>query len=237
MKTKILAGLFLMLAASAVPVRAEDNSSQAAARAALLKKLIELDHAQPRPQSNWDTGAATNLPESTNRAVAPAATNAVEFPVVPVAIKPAPEPKPITPPGAVPVKPIDLAPTPTNPPSTTVAIPTPAPPPPKVVPAAAASTNSPPPAVAPSVPPTPAPAKPKEDRAPTENRPTPARVPAHPGADLVTFTGATYHNVQVERVETNAIIISYVPAGGGTAMTRVYFEELAPAVRQQFEKK
>ncbi len=58
-----------------------------------------------------------------------------------------------------------------------------------------------------------------------------------PFADLVTIAGTTYRNARVERVETNAIVISYVPVHGGLAMTRVYFNELSDEMRQQYEKK
>ena len=60
---------------------------------------------------------------------------------------------------------------------------------------------------------------------------------ATPGFNLVTLIGAVYRNVQVERVETNAVVISYIPARGGMAMTRIYFDELSAEDRQQYEKK
>jgi hypothetical protein len=36
---------------------------------------------------------------------------------------------------------------------------------------------------------------------------------------------------------SDGIIISYTPAGGGSAMTRVNFEDLSPELRQRYEKK
>ena len=43
-KTKIVLGLCVLLGASFISVRAADNPAQAAARAALVQKLNELDH-------------------------------------------------------------------------------------------------------------------------------------------------------------------------------------------------
>jgi cyclophilin family peptidyl-prolyl cis-trans isomerase len=60
---------------------------------------------------------------------------------------------------------------------------------------------------------------------------------ARPAAQLVTTTGSIYKNVEVERVMSDGIIISYTPAGGGSAMTRVNFEDLSPELRQRYEKK
>ena len=46
MKTKIVLGLFILLGAGFISARAADNPPQAAARAALLQKLNELDRPQ-----------------------------------------------------------------------------------------------------------------------------------------------------------------------------------------------
>ncbi len=61
--------------------------------------------------------------------------------------------------------------------------------------------------------------------------------PARPASELVTTSGSTYQNVEVERVMSDAIIISYTPVGGGWAMTKVYFSDLSPEMRQRYEKK
>jgi hypothetical protein len=203
MKTKIKIVLLVALAASFISVRAEDNPSQAAARAALVKKLFDLDRSQPQTSSNWDSGVVATRPAPfTNQIAKPVVTNTPP-PVVAVAIQPAPAPTNKIPPAVAPVK---------------------------TVPAAARST----PRLA-VVPITPPPAPPKPNTNQIKLLMTSA--PALPDSALVTTTGAIYHNAQVERVETNALIISYVPAGGGTAMTRVYFEDLPADVRARYEKK
>jgi hypothetical protein len=57
-----------------------------------------------------------------------------------------------------------------------------------------------------------------------------------PANELVTTTGLIYKNVQVERVKEDGIIISYTPAHGGWATTKVYFQDLPAKIRQQYEK-
>ncbi|HTY86565.1 MAG TPA: hypothetical protein VMB80_03795 [Candidatus Acidoferrum sp.] len=57
------------------------------------------------------------------------------------------------------------------------------------------------------------------------------------GFELATATGAHYKNVQVEKLEPDGVIISYTPAQGGMAMTKVYFSELSDEARQKFVKK
>jgi hypothetical protein len=59
---------------------------------------------------------------------------------------------------------------------------------------------------------------------------------ARPATELVTTTGSIYKNVEVERVMPDGIIISYTPAGGGWAMTKVNFGNLSPEMRQRYEK-
>ena len=54
---------------------------------------------------------------------------------------------------------------------------------------------------------------------------------------LETATGARYEGVQVEKIESDGVIISYVPSQGGMAMTKVYFDELSNDVRQKFMTK
>ena len=53
MKTRILLGLCVFLGAGFISVRAADNPAQAAARAALVQKLNELDH--PRTPQTLQT--------------------------------------------------------------------------------------------------------------------------------------------------------------------------------------
>jgi hypothetical protein len=57
-----------------------------------------------------------------------------------------------------------------------------------------------------------------------------------PANELVTTTGTTYQNVEVQKVTSDAILISYTPAQGGWAMARVHFRDLPPEIRQQYTK-
>ncbi|HEV2437667.1 MAG TPA: hypothetical protein VG077_16860, partial [Verrucomicrobiae bacterium] len=71
---------------------------------------------------------------------------------------------------------------------------------------------------------------------PTPPWPSGSPGPARPANELVTTTGAIYRNVEVQKVLADAIVISYTPAHGDWAMTRVYFRDLPPEIRQQYEK-
>jgi hypothetical protein len=201
MKNKILAGLLVCFTTGFVCAFAEDNPAQAAARAALMKKLFEPDHPQPPPATNWDS--ATVLPPAnfpnTKPQIKTAATNTAPPAIAATPFKPAPAPTNPIPPQAAPPKPASAVP---------------------------AASGSKPALAVPAALSVPPPAKLKTDL-----------VPAQPVYNLVTLTGAIYKNVQVERVETNAIVISYTPARGGMAMTRVYFDELSAEEREQYEKK
>jgi hypothetical protein len=53
---------------------------------------------------------------------------------------------------------------------------------------------------------------------------------------LVTVTGSVYRNAEVQRVMPDGIIISYTPAGGGWAMTKVNFTDLSPEQQQRYER-
>lgn len=53
---------------------------------------------------------------------------------------------------------------------------------------------------------------------------------------LVTVAGTIYKNVEVERVVSDGIVISYIPAHGNWAMTKVPFRDLPPEIRRQYEK-
>jgi hypothetical protein len=57
-----------------------------------------------------------------------------------------------------------------------------------------------------------------------------------PSNELVTTSGATYKNVEVQKVTSDGIVISYTPAQGGWAMTRINFEDLPPDIRQKYGK-
>jgi hypothetical protein len=57
-----------------------------------------------------------------------------------------------------------------------------------------------------------------------------------PGTELVTLYGTVYKNAQVEKVYWDGILVSYSTSGGGVGMSKVYFKDLPPDVRQQYEK-
>jgi hypothetical protein len=57
-----------------------------------------------------------------------------------------------------------------------------------------------------------------------------------PSNELVTTTGATYKNVEVQKVTSDGIVISYTPSQGGWAMTRINFEDLPTDIRQKYGK-
>jgi len=52
----------------------------------------------------------------------------------------------------------------------------------------------------------------------------------------VTAAGSVYNNVEVERVMSDGIVISYTPKGGGWAMTKIRFEDLPAEMRLRYEK-
>ena len=60
---------------------------------------------------------------------------------------------------------------------------------------------------------------------------------ARPVNQLVTMSGATYKNVEVESVKDDGIIISYTAADGGWGRTKVHFEDLPAEIRQQYDKR
>lgn len=248
MKTKILAVSLplLVLAAGSISVRAEDNPAQAAARVALAKKLFELGQppAQQPTQSppSWDSGAVAGSPAKS--------TNHSTETVAPKTPTPLPAPAARWDTGAAVASHEKF----TNSPAKTVAAKTttpstaPAPANVTVAPVAAPVTEVPI-AAAPAVPVKPV-ALPDKPQPPLASPPatlrtnaslvvtktvkTPAKAPA--GVDLVTTTGAIYRAALVSKVELDGLIISYVPAGGGIALTKVYFEDLPEEVREQYEK-
>lgn len=203
MKTKVLAGLLFVMAAGFFPVLADDNPDQAAARAALVKKLLELNQPQTQTPPRWDSGAVVVRPDKSTNQIIEAVATKTEPPQTPPAATNLPAAPALEAPAAatpaVAVKPV----------AAPIKVPTP-------VPVPAISKPTPPP-VAVKV-------------------PKPA-VKLPPAYDLVTITGAVYKEARVEKVEPDGVIISYVPARGGIAMTKVSFEDLPSYLRQQYEKK
>jgi hypothetical protein len=200
-------------------IPAADVSAQAAALAALNEKMNELNPpaAQPPPLTN-STATMTTAPM-----VAPlhepsaAATPVTEAPTAeaPVARTPAMAPAAVAP---VSVAPAAVAPAPKV----------------STAPAAAASVTVVPVA-------TPGPVTLPASTTPAA---TPAAPPlpsgstgqVRPANELVTASGVIYKNVEVQKVMADAIVISYTPAHGDWAMTKVYFRDLPPDIRQQYEK-
>jgi len=43
--------------------------------------------------------------------------------------------------------------------------------------------------------------------------------------------------VKVEKVDPDGIVVSYTPAQGGMAMTKIYFDVLSDELRQKYQKK
>lgn len=162
-----------------------------------------------------------NQPEART---APETNSAPEMATAPITETPAAE---------VPVaKTPAMAPAAVAPISTAPAVVVPAP---KVAtaPAAAASTV----AVAPAA--VPGPAAAPARISPAAMLPFPFSSPrlARPTNELVTNSGKTYRNVEVQRVVSDGIFISYIPVHGGWAMTKVPFKDLPPEIRKQYEKK
>ena len=189
-------------------VPAANASAQTAALAALKQKMYELNHPelQPPPDTNSVAAVATNPVATPANEASAAATPVTETPT-------AEAPMAISPVIASPV----VAPL-----STAPAVVAPAP---KVsiAPAAAASVAAPTrtqPAATPTTPKLPA-------SSPEQARPT---------NELVTTTGTIYKNVEVERVTADGIVISFTPANGEWATTKIYFQDLPAEIRLQYGK-
>jgi hypothetical protein len=59
-------------------------------------------------------------------------------------------------------------------------------------------------------------------------------VEAKPANEIVTADGTIYENTEVEKVESDGMIVSYRTAGGGLAMSKIYFEDLPAELRQRY---
>ncbi len=220
MKTKIYLGLCVVCIASCLSVLAEDNPAQAAARAALVKMLMDSNPPQTQPVSNITSLYAIEPPAE----LATAKTN------------PAP---------AMPEPSRELTSRQCQlrsdkrgsgrascPAVRTIAgsprcrrrqfQPRSFPPPPR--PSSRLNQRR-------TAPTAPKPAGPMI----LGNTPNPS-AQAKPGTELVTVYGTVYKNTQVEKVYWDGILVSYSMSGGGIGMTKVYFKDLPPDVRQQYEK-
>jgi len=188
---------------------AANPSAQAAALAAMEQKMDELNQLQAGSTS--DTNAtATPVAIPANEASA-AATPVTESPSAeaPMAIAPTIASAKVAPVSAAPAV---VAPAPKVSPA-----------PPAATSVAAVPTASSLPVMASQAPPVAA-------------FPPSAPGQVRPANELVTTSGITYKNVEVQKVTADAIVISYTPALGGWARTKIYFRDLPPEIRQQYEK-
>lgn len=198
---------------------AADASAQAAALTALEQKMSELDRSagQPPPDTNSMATVTTTSMMAPAHEPSAAATPVTEAPTAeaPMAVTPALAPAAVAP---VSVAPAVVAPAPkvsAAPAAATsvAAVPVAAPGP------VTLSTGNPPAAVL-TAPPLPS--------------GSPGKL--RPANELVTTSGVIYKNVEVQKVMSDAIVISYTPAHGDWAMTKVYFRDLPAEIRQQYQK-
>lgn len=201
-------------AAFASKIPADNTSAQAAALAALKQKMHELN--QPVPGLSPGTNSVSALAR-TQMAVPAHEASAAAKPVTeaPVAETPAAISPAVATPVAAPLS----------------AVPAVAAPVPKVSAAPAGAVTSV--AVVPAASPAPTPTRIQ----PAMILPPSSAGQVRPTNELVTVSGAIYRNVEVERVLTDAIVISYTPANGNWAMTKIYFRDLPAPIRRQYEKK
>jgi ribonuclease E len=200
-------------------IPAANTSAQAAALAAMEQKMQELNHAKAPPPPDTNSVAAS---VATTLVTAPANEAAATTPVTetptaeaPVATSPVIIPSVVAPVSAAPAV---VAPAPQT----------------STAPAAAASM-----AVVPiaTLGPVAVPARTQPAAVPaTPKLPSSSPGRMRPTNELVTTTGVIYKNVEVQRVVADGIVISYTPAHGDWAMTKVYFRDLPAENRRQYEK-
>jgi hypothetical protein len=226
-----------------------DASAQAAALAAVQQKMTELDQraAQPPADTNSLTAVAKPVRATANTA-GTIATNTVTTQTAPVAAPAAEESDAANASAraaalaAMQQKMNELNQPEAQPVTETPTAQAPEAISPGIVPSTAAPVSSAPAVVAPA---------PEVSTAPVAALATPEPVvvvsapmilpssspgQARPDNQLVTMTGATYKNVEVESVKDDGIIISYTAADGGWGRTKVYFEDLPAEIRQQYGK-
>ena len=239
-------------------------SDQAAALAALERKMRDLDQgvAQPPPDTNSVAAVAKPVESATNT-TGTVTTNAVTLQTAPAAA-PVNESSPSADAAAqaaalaaVQQKMNELNQPEAQPVTETPKAQAPWAISPGIAPATAAPLSAAPAVVAPapevSAAPAAAPAATAEPVAvpaetqPAAPKPAPA-VPApmilpysspgqaRPDNQLATVSGAIYKSVEVESVKDDGIIISYTAANGSWGMTKVYFEDLPAEIRQQYGK-
>ncbi|HLZ53880.1 MAG TPA: hypothetical protein VKS19_05325 [Verrucomicrobiae bacterium] len=196
-------------------IPAADASAQAAALTALEQKMDELNHStgQLPLDTNFTATVATSSMMAPAHEPSAAATPVTEAPTAeaPMAVTPALAPAAVSPVSAAPA---GIAPVPKVSTATSVAVVPVATPGPVTLPAGTL------PAAVPAAP------------------QLPSGIPGQvrPANELVTTSGVIYKNVEVQKVMADAIVISYTPAHGDWAMTKVYFRDLPAGIRQQYEK-
>jgi hypothetical protein len=245
MKTGIY--IWVAFAVGFISVRADDNPAQAAARAALEQKVKQLDNLQaPGTPSGaalvhgqFVTSLTDTVPAKRVTPQTSISASADDNPAQ-AAARAALEQKfkqldnsqaPGTPSGAVLVQPGQFA--------TSLADTVPA----KRVTTQASSTATTP-AAAPVA--TAAPNKTQSAAALTMPKPTQTLaatkslnppVIVNSTNEIVTAYGTIYKNVEVEKVDSDGIIVSYSTAGGGLAVSKVDFDDLPAELQQRYEKK
>ncbi len=235
------AGLAILVLTGGFSLHAADNAAQAAARVALEKEMHELD-ATPAPI------AATVQPEKVAQPVAPtpitptSAAQVMNVPpptltpivITPIAAAPvAPAPVVVAP---ATIAPIIIAPTVVTQAVAPVVI-TPATVAPVVVAPVATAPKVAVPVVPVAVTPIPAktlPAKPPV--APKPSAPVKATTIAKPSSDIVTLFGAVYHHAQVDKVDTDGVVISYWTEAGGYSIIKLDFNQFTPEFVDQYRQ-
>jgi hypothetical protein len=214
MKTNIIFSLLAGVLVSLISVRAEDNAAQAAARAALEQAFMGSGDSQTQT-------APAKSPSVTADQSGESVTNTTDADIIDTILAGELIPQ--------------IAPTESDsaasPAVQTVAIVNPV----VSVHAAPVVTTKPQPAAelamsAPVVPAAPAPAPAAKK---SLSRPAPAKT----ANEIATTDGTIFKNAEVEKVESDGIIVSYSSPGGGLGMSKVYFADLSAAVRQQYERK
>ena len=201
-------------------VPAANASAQAAALAALEQKMHELDRREALPPPDTNSVAAVAKPVESITNTTATAKPVTETPAaeVPVAMSPVIALSGVA---ALSAAPAVVAPAPRV----------------STAPAVAASVAADPVAVPTMTQPAAAPAMLKPTLAPpAATLPSSSSGQMRMANELVTTTGSIYKNVVVERVKEDGIVISYTPPNGGWAMTKIYFQDLPAAIRQQDEK-
>jgi hypothetical protein len=55
------------------------------------------------------------------------------------------------------------------------------------------------------------------------------------GSHVKTITGTVYDKIEVSKVEPDGVVVSYIPPGGGIAITKLYFKELPEEWQEHYK--